>query len=98
MSKECTCQKNNDGDVVICRCEEITKKAIEEAIRNGSHDLDAIKRETRAGMGMCQSKTCSNLIARMISQLADVPPSEVRPFRKRSPLRPISCSALDDKD
>lgn len=98
MSKECTCQKNGDGDVVICRCEEITKQVIEEAIRNGAHDLDAVKRATRAGMGMCQSKTCSNLISRMIAQIAEVPPAEVRPFTKRSPLRPISCSALEDKD
>ncbi|MGI6118418.1 MAG: (2Fe-2S)-binding protein [Bilifractor sp.] len=97
MSDECKCRKDGD-DVVICRCEEITKAAIEEAIRNGCHDLDAVKRATRAGMGMCQSKSCSTVIARMISQIAGVPASEVKPFTKRPPLRPISVDALTDKD
>ncbi|MBQ2626405.1 MAG: (2Fe-2S)-binding protein [Eubacterium sp.] len=97
MGDECKCRKDGD-DVVICRCEEITKAMIEEAIANGCHDLDAIKRATRAGMGMCQSKSCTPVISRMIAQLAEIPASEVKPFTKRSPLRPISMSALADED
>ena len=71
MCNDCKCRREGD-DVVVCRCEEITKAAIEEAIRNGCHDLDAVKRATRAGMGMCQSKSCTPVISRMIAQQADV--------------------------
>ena len=91
------CKKSPD-DVVVCRCEEITKAKIEEAIRNGCTDLDAVKRATRAGMGMCQSKSCTPVITRMISQIAGVPASELTPFTKRPPLRPIACGVLADKD
>jgi len=95
----CKCEhEHKEGDVIICRCEEITKKAIEDAIRMGCHDLDAVKRATRAGMGMCQSKSCTPVVSRMISQIAGVPASEVKPITKRAPLRPISASALADED
>ena len=97
MCDDCKC-KNGSDDVVICRCEEITKAEIEKAIAAGCHDLDAVKRATRAGMGMCQSKSCTPFISRMIAQLAEIPASEVKPFTKRSPLRPISMSALADED
>ena len=92
-----SCKKSPD-DVVVCRCEEITKAKIEEAIANGCTDLDAVKRATRAGMGMCQSKSCTPVISRMIAQQAGVPIGEVKPFTKRPPLRPIAASALADAD
>jgi len=88
------CNKSPD-DVIICRCEEITKAQIERAIEMGCHDLDAIKRATRAGMGMCQSKSCTPIIARMIASQAGVPMSEIEPFTKRAPLRPIRGETLD---
>lgn len=89
----CKCE-HAEGDVIICRCEEITKQKIEEAIRNGCHDLDAVKRATRAGMGMCQSKNCTPLISRMIAKETGINPSELPAFTKRAPLRPIKASAL----
>ena len=97
MCDDCKC-KNGSDDVVICRCEEITKAEIEQAIAAGCPDLDAVKRATRAGMGMCQSKSCTPVISRMISQQAGIDPAEVRPFTKRAPLRPIAMSALADED
>lgn len=93
---ECSCTKDLDpGEVVICRCEEIIRREIEMAIEMGCRDLDAVKRAIRAGMGMCQSKSCSTLITRMISQKTGIPPSELKPFSKRAPLRPIKASALN---
>lgn len=93
---ECRCAGKQDPDeVVICRCEEITRREIEQAIELGCCDLDAVKRATRAGMGMCQSKSCSTIITRMISQMTGIPPSRLEPFTKRAPLRPIKASALN---
>jgi len=90
---ECKCAKR-EGDVVVCRCEEVTKAEIEKLIKEGFVDLDAIKRATRAGMGMCQSKSCSPVITRMVSQMTGIPMSELEPFTKRAPLRPIKADAL----
>lgn len=94
---ECQCKKEATADeIIICRCEEITRQEIEKAIEAGCCDLDAIKRATRAGMGMCQSKSCTSVIARMISQMTGIPMAEITPFTKRAPLRPIKASALNE--
>ena len=90
---DCGCAKK-EADVIVCRCEEVTKAEIEKMIQAGFTTTDAIKRVTRAGMGMCQSKSCSPVVARMISQTAGIPMSELKPFTKRAPLRPIKASAL----
>jgi len=97
VTHDCACE-NSGSEVIICRCEEITKAQIERAIEMGCHDLDAIKRATRAGMGMCQSKSCSPVISRMIAKGAGVPMREIEPFTKRSPLRPVRGEALDYED
>lgn len=88
----------NEDDVIICRCEEITLGEIKKAIKEGAHDTDAIKRMTRAGMGLCQNKTCYNLIARLISKQTGKKLSEITPFTSRPPVRPIKvkCWSRDE--
>ena len=94
---ECQCEKEHGADeVIICRCEEVTRQEIEKAIQAGCCDLDAIKRATRAGMGMCQSRSCSVVITRMIAQMTGIPAAEIEPFTKRAPLRPIKATALNE--
>ncbi|MGQ9569535.1 MAG: (2Fe-2S)-binding protein [Thermodesulfovibrionales bacterium] len=78
-----------DNKRIICRCEEITLGEIRKAIREGARDLDAIKRMTRAGMGLCQSKTCFNLIAGIIHAETGIPFSKLVPYTVRPPVRPI---------
>ena len=90
-------KEKNDDNIIICRCEEVTKKQILDAIRSGCHDLDSVKRATRAGMGMCQSKSCSMIISRMIREETGKPAEEIKPFTKRAPLRPIKASALNNE-
>jgi NAD(P)H-nitrite reductase large subunit len=79
---------------IICRCEEIDEDTIREAIRDGCHDLDSIKRRTRAGMGMCQSKTCSIMIARLIREETGKDMAQITPFTVRPPLRPIGATVI----
>ncbi len=78
-----------DDDLVICRCEEITKGEIREAIRNGMHTLNGIKRITRAGMGLCQGQTCQTLVARILTEELGLAPGEIDPTTARGPVRPI---------
>ena len=78
-----------DEERIICRCEEITLGEIRKAIKEGARDVDAVKRMTRAGMGLCQNKTCYNLIARILRQEAGVELSELKPFTVRPPVRPV---------
>ncbi len=78
-----------DEERVICRCEEITLGEIRNAIESGARDVDAVKRMTRAGMGLCQNKTCYNLVVQIIHEEAGVKLSELIPFTVRPPVRPI---------
>lgn len=78
-----------NDNMIVCRCEEITLGEIKKAIREGAKDIDAVKRMTRAGMGLCQSKTCYNLVARIINEMNGTPFSGLKGFTTRPPVRPI---------
>ena len=82
------------SDIFICRCEEITEDIIRQAVREGCVTADAVKRRTRAGMGMCQSKTCYSLIARIIREETGMDPNDIPPFTQQAPVRPISAGVL----
>lgn len=82
------------NDTIICRCEDITLGEIRAQIAQGKHTLEEIKRACRAGMGPCQGRTCSLLIANEIAKatgknVADIPLSQVRP-----PTAPIKMVSL----
>jgi len=80
--------------IYICRCEEITEEEIRMAVKEGAISVDAVKRATRAGMGLCQSKSCYTNIARIINQVTGRPMSELVPIKLRIPVRPVKGSVL----
>jgi len=89
-----TAVKKNDestdaDDLVICRCEEITRGEIKDAIRNGIHSLNGIKRITRAGMGLCQGQTCQRLVARILTEELGLAAADIDPTTARGPVRPL---------
>ena len=88
-------EENND-DMIICRCEEVTLGEIKKAIKMGAINTDAVKRITRAGMGLCQNKTCYNLIANIISKETGIPVSELTSFTSRPPIRPIPVKCWEN--
>ncbi len=53
------------NDEIVCRCERVTAGEIRALIRSGVRDMNHIKAVTRAGMGACGSKTCTNLIKQL---------------------------------
>ncbi len=65
-----------DDDEIVCRCERVTAGEIRELIRRGYRDMNEIKAVTRAGMGSCGGKTCTNLILRLFRE-EGVPIDEV---------------------
>jgi len=71
-----------DDDEVICRCERVTAGEIRALIRAGVRDMNHIKAVTRAGMGACGGKTCTNLILRLFRE-EGVPLSEVTENTRR---------------
>lgn len=79
-----------DDDEIVCRCERVTAGEIRALIRQGYRDLNEIKAVTRAGMGACGAKTCTNLILRLFREagvpLAEVTPNVPRPLFVEAPL------------
>jgi NAD(P)H-nitrite reductase large subunit len=84
----------NDDELIICRCEEITMADIKRAIALGARDLDAVKRMTRAGMGLCQGRTCSELVRRILSEELRISKKNLSPATTRTPLRLIPSDAF----
>ena len=87
---------NKDSDIIICRCEDITRERLLECIADGYETLNDIKRVTRAGMGPCQGRTCRNLIANELSRAYDIPIEDVPMTTFRPPVIPISLGVLAD--
>jgi NADPH-dependent 2,4-dienoyl-CoA reductase/sulfur reductase-like enzyme/ferredoxin len=60
-------------DEIVCRCERVTAGEIRALIRAGVRDMNHIKGVTRAGMGACGGKTCTNLILRLFREEGFLP-------------------------
>jgi NAD(P)H-nitrite reductase large subunit len=87
---------DKNAEIMICRCEDVTRERILECIADGYVTLDEIKRVTRAGMGPCQGRTCRHLIATELSRAYGVPMEDVLMTTFRPPVKPISLGALAD--
>ncbi len=62
----------------------------------GIKDVDGIKRALGAGMGLCQGKTCTPLITRLISQYARIHVKQIKPQTSRSPVRPVPVKIISE--
>lgn len=85
-----------DDDILVCRCEEITAGEIRQAIREGARDVVGIKRRVRAGMGLCQGKTCEKMVQQILCQELDKRPDEVGFSSYRPPIKPVTFGELAD--
>lgn len=87
-----------DDNLIICRCQEVTKGEIRQAIADGARTVDGVKRRTRAAMGLCQGKTCDRLVARIIAEETGRPLSSILPVTARPPIRPLELSAFEEEE
>ncbi|MDR1625005.1 MAG: (2Fe-2S)-binding protein [Spirochaetia bacterium] len=79
-----------EEDIVICRCEEVTREEILAAIADGATTVKGVKIRTEAGMGLCQGRTCRRLISQLLAQ--GRPPSDIYPPAVRPPVRTAKIS------
>jgi len=87
-----------EDDLIICRCEEVTKGEIRDVIRQGAQTADEVKRLTRAGMGLCQGKTCRRLVNRVLAEETCRDIAEITPSSFRPPVRPIELGFFGGED
>ncbi len=80
--------------IIICRCNEVTLKDIEDLIDQGITDIEEIKRLTRIGMGPCQGRTCLPLVASIIARKTGKKIEEIKLPATRVPIRPVLMGVL----
>lgn len=73
-------RENPDYGVIICRCEEISKGEILDALKSPVPvaTVDGVKKRVRPGMGRCQGGFCMPLVTGIISEYLGVPVEQVR--------------------
>lgn len=81
-------KENPDYGIIVCRCEEISKGEILDALNSPVcvPTLDGIKKRIRPGMGRCQGGFCSPLVTKIIADFLKVPLSEVKKCSEQSPV------------
>ena len=83
-----------DDDMLICRCEEITKGEIRKAVHDGMWTMTEIRRYLRTGMGLCQGQTCARLVKGIVAREIKISPSELEPATSIVPMRPIEMKVF----
>ena len=80
-------------DTLVCRCEDVTRAEIEQAVDDGATEVNQVKAWTRCGMGPCQGRTCGDAVAEIVA--GRVGGREAAGyFTGRLPLRPVSLQAV----
>jgi glycerol-3-phosphate dehydrogenase len=81
-------QENSNYGEIICRCENITRKEVLDALNNplGSRTLNSIKYRTRAMMGRCQGGYCLSRLIDILMQCFGLRLDEIRLAGKHSSL------------
>jgi Fe-S-cluster-containing hydrogenase component 2 len=82
------------GEVFLCRCCEVSETEVRQAVREGAKTVAAVKLRTRAGMGLCQGRTCRRLISRVIAEETGQAPADILPPTSRPPVRTLPLGAL----
>jgi NADPH-dependent 2,4-dienoyl-CoA reductase/sulfur reductase-like enzyme len=81
-------------ETIVCRCEDVRAGEIRRASREGTGDINLVKRWTRAGMGLCQGRTCGASLAELVAAASGRPADTTGRLRPRPPLRPLPVSLL----
>ena len=83
-----------DDDMLVCRCEEVSKGEIRKAVHAGMFTIEEIRRFLRCDMGLCQGQTCSRLVKSIVARELKVSPAELEPAVSRAPMRPMEMEVL----
>ncbi|NMN04795.1 MULTISPECIES: FAD-dependent oxidoreductase [unclassified Novosphingobium] len=89
------------GETLLCRCEDVSAGAVDAAIADAGHlgqayGASAIKLRCRAGMGLCQGRSCEHALIRRIAAARGCAERDVAGFRARFPARAVSIADMLD--
>ncbi|WP_193170239.1 FAD-dependent oxidoreductase [Nisaea nitritireducens] len=90
-----------DGDVPVCRCEEVSARAVRGAAADGAPGPNQAKAFLRAGMGPCQGRMCGLTVTEILADAHGKEPDAIGYYRIRPPIKPVTVgelAALDGAD
>lgn len=79
---------------IVCRCERLSRAALEAAVAEGAVTLNDLKSATRCGMGPCGGRLCEYAAALLIAARTGRGPEAIGQATARPPLRPVPMGAL----
>ncbi|MGB2706274.1 MAG: FAD-dependent oxidoreductase, partial [Candidatus Omnitrophota bacterium] len=79
-------KKNSKYGDIVCRCEMVSAKEVEEAIDRGATTLDGIKFRTRAQAGRCHGGFCTSRIMKILAEKTKKPLTEISKRGKGSEI------------
>jgi DNA-binding transcriptional regulator of glucitol operon len=63
-------------------------------IDSGVHDLNELKRRSRAGMGPCQGRYCTGSLINLLRDHTDVVESTATSFTAQNPVKPVTVADI----
>src|SRR5690625_7382843 len=78
--------------MIICRCEEVTLKDIQDTADKYECSAREVKLRTRAGMGYCGGRTCRAAGDAGLEGVTGEQPGQELPLKGQTPGRPVSLS------
>ncbi len=84
------------SNIIVCRCEQVSLKDIEDAINAGYTEIEELKRYLRLGMGPCGGKNCVEIASKILQQRTGKKDTTIP--KKRPPVKPIPFSVFLNKD
>jgi thioredoxin reductase len=82
------------GKWILCPCEDVLLREVEEASAHGFRGVEVIKRMTGVGTGLCQGRYCLPDALLVLAVLEARPPSEVGYITQRPPFLPARLETL----
>ncbi len=84
-------------ELIVCRCEEVTWQDISSALQAGAKTAKAVKLKTRAGMGICQGRTCKPMLEKITAEEMTAAIPERSSLTHHYPVRPLMLGELMDE-
>ena len=84
----------SDSTTIICRCLSLSKEEISGEISEELLTAGALKRVTRAGMGICQRRYCSSFTIAKAAEKTQSTPSEYSGFAPQPPFKPTPIGII----
>ncbi|TCM51464.1 pyruvate/2-oxoglutarate dehydrogenase complex dihydrolipoamide dehydrogenase (E3) component [Kribbella sp. VKM Ac-2568] len=84
----------SDDTTVVCRCEEVTRADLQEAVTQREATGRSLKLTCRVGLGLCQGRVCARTVADLATHDIAVPAGQTSSDFKRPVGQPVRLGDL----